>query len=629
MKKAFLTILAFALFGAVMAQSGNHWTPISGTQYNMTVTGIIIIDGETQANGQLEIGAFCGEECRGSRRATLFPPTGEYVVPIAVVSNETNGEVITFRIYDHGSQQELDLISETTLDFVVDMNVGTMSAWFQFVFTTPAEPDYHFITAGNWSETSNWSSGILPGTEDEVFIDAACQLDQNAMVSELTVSNGQSLTLQSGKTLAVTGVLTNAVEAGLVIKNGAQLINTTPNVKATMEKDIVAYSNQNVADGWYTIASPMNEMPIAGSDFLTEYYDLYRFNEMNTNQNEWENYNTGHEDFTTFENGRGYLYANSNTFTPAFTGMLNTTTVTRQLTYTERPDDLSGFNLIGNPFPHVIYKGAGGAIDNPRLASGYYTLTNEGAWQVHTYEDAIQPGQGILVKAVNSTELPITKSNAMASSEYNDAKARVARMDLKVTGNSGQDRAFVYFGQGVGLNKMDNFDELAMSLWIRDNGKDYAIAHVDNNHETLNLFFRNKRSGNFTLSITATDTNFSYLQLTDRITGVTVDLLQQPNYSFHATGHEYEARFEISFKIATGVEEYQQQNFCFVKGKMLYLFTEIQGGQLTINDVLGRTVTTMTMSENACSIADLSSGVYVVRLSNGAKTFVQKIVINQ
>lgn len=628
MKKVFLTILALVLFGAVMSQTGNHWTPISGTQYNMTVNGIIIIDGVAQTNGQLEIGAFCGEECRGSRLATLFPPTGEYVVPIAIVSNETEGETITFRVYDHGLQQELDLISETTLAFVVDTNVGTMNAWFQFVFTTPAEPDFHFVTAGNWSDASNWSSGLLPGAENDVFIDAACQLDQNATVSELTVSDGQSLTLQSGKALTVTGALTNAVEGGLVIKDGAQLVNTTPNVMATMEKGIIAYGDQNVADGWYTIASPMDEMPIAGSDFLTEYYDLYRFNEMNTNQNEWENYNTGHEDFTTFENGRGYLYANSNTFTPAFTGTLNVATVTRLLTYTERPDDLSGFNLIGNPFPHVIYKGAGGAIDDPRLASGYYTLTNEGAWQVHTYEDAIQPGQGILVKTTGPTELSITKSNATASSEYNDAKARVARMNLRVNGNNDQDCAFVYFGQGNGLNKMDNFDEQAISLWIRDNGKDYAIAHVDNNCESLDLFFHNKRSGNFTLSITATDTNFSYLQLTDRITGTTVDLLQQPNYSFHATGQEYDARFEITFKVATGVEEYQQQNFCYVNGKMLYLFTEIQGGQMTINDVLGRTVKTMAMSENACSIADLSSGVYVVRLSNGAKTFVQKIVIN-
>ena len=371
----------------------------------------------------------------------------------------------------------------------------------------------------------------------------------------------------------------------------------------------------------------MNEMPIAGSDFLTERYDLYRFNERNTNLNEWENYKTGHDDFTTFENGRGYLYANSNTFSPAFTGTLNTTTVTRPLTYTERPDELSGFNLIGNPFPHVIYKGAGGAIDSPRLASGYYTLTNEGVWHVHTYEDAIQPGQGLLVKTIASTDLSITKSNAVATSEY-DAKARVGRMNISVTGNSGQDRAFVYFGQGIGLNKMDNFNEQAPSLWIRDNGNDYAIAHIDNNYESLNLYFHNKQSGNFTLSVTATDTNFSYVQLTDRITGATVDLLQQPNYSFHATGQEYEARFEITFKVATGVEEYQQQNFCFVKGNTLYLLTEIQGGQLTINDVLGRTVKSMTVSGNACSVADLSSGVYVVRLNNGTKTFVQKIVIN-
>ena len=138
MKKGVLILFCLAMMGLATAQQqGNHWTPIGGTQFNMTVKGVIVIDGVQQSNNMLEIGAFCGNECRGSRRATLFPPTGEYVVPIAVVSNAYDGEVITFRIYDHAQQQELDLVSESTLDFVYNTNAGEMGNWFQFVFTKP------------------------------------------------------------------------------------------------------------------------------------------------------------------------------------------------------------------------------------------------------------------------------------------------------------------------------------------------------------------------------------------------------------------------------------------------------------------------------------------------------------
>ena len=408
-----------------------------------------------------------------------------------------------------------------------------------------SQVDYHFMTAGNWSQASNWSSGALPGVNDEVFIDANCTLNRDAEVASLTVTAGKTLTLQAGNTLTVTGTLANTATTGLVIEDGAQLVNASGNVAATMEKSISAH--EGASTGWYTIASPMSSMSIAGSGFVTPEYDLYRFNETNLTSEEWENHKAGFTDFTTFEKGRGYLYANNNDFTPTFTGILNASFVTYSLTHTERPNDpLSGFNLIGNPFPHDIYKGTGGAIDNVNLASGYYTLTNEGTWQVHTFEDAIHPGQGVLVKASAPTILTIAKSNEEAFSESGDAKKGMGRLCISVVGH---DRAYVYFGQGVGLDKKNDFNIQTPSLWIRENGKDYAIAHTDGVDESLELCFGNKQVGDFALTIEASNTKFKCLQLIDHVTGATVDLLQQPTYSFHATGQEPEARFGLMFKL--------------------------------------------------------------------------------
>ena len=406
---------------------------------------------------------------------------------------------------------------------------------------------YHFTNAGTWGNANNWCGGVLPGVNDSVSIDANCSLNKTVTVAALTVTAGNTLTLKKNKTLTVTNTLTNTSTAGLVIKDGAQLINATENVAATMEKKITAYSNNN-PDGWYTIASPMNDMDVAGSDFVTYNYDLYRYNEASLSHQEWENYKADLADFTTFENGRGYLYANGNTISPTFTGTLNASSVTLSLTFTERPDDsFSGFNLIGNPFPHEIYKGAGGAIDDANLASGYYTLTNEGIWEAHTFDDAILPGQGILVKATTSTVLTIYKSNEEAYAETGEAKTEARPLRIGVEGDNGKDRVYVYFGQGVGLDKVEDFSQSAPSLALHTENGDYAIAHVGEGCKSLELLFDSHLPGEFTLSVNVKDITFSYLHLIDSVTGSDIDMLQQPSYVFKTTGQEPADRFRLVF----------------------------------------------------------------------------------
>lgn len=625
--KKLIVLLAACLASSI--SFANHWVSENPGNYSlvMAVTGIIQIDGVEQYSSQLEVGAFCGDECRGSQMAAEFFLTNRYLVMLSI--DGEIGNELTFKLYDHGLGQELNLTSPAVVTFNMD-GYGNPIEPYVLNFTSPEQPAFRFITAGPWSNPSNWQGGTLPGSNDEVFIDAACQFDVDATVSALTVTDGQSLTLQSGTTLTVTGELTNTVATGLVIKDGAQLVNASANVSATVEKDIVAYGTSN-PDGWYTIASPMKGMEIEGSDFLTERYDFYRFNEQNMAQNEWENYKAGHADFTTFENGRGYLYANSNTFSPAFTGTLNATDVTYPLTCTERPDALGGFNLIGNPFPHQIYKGAGGAIDNANLASGYYTLTNEGAWHVHTFDEAIQSGQGILVKTTMAANLNIVKTTVSPIAESGGAKASMPRLDFAVSGAGGEDRCFAYFGPGIGLDKMANLSESAAALWIYDGGRNYAIAHIGSESESLDLMFRNRQSGNFTLSVSGGEHGFSYLHLIDRVTGADIDLSQQSSYSFQAIGNESENRFKLVFRYNTVVEENDDipssSNFCFVIDKMLYFSRETRHAHMVLTDILGREMLSVVVRSDAVSVADLPTGIYVARLADRNEVLTQKITI--
>lgn len=111
-----------------------HWEPIGGTQYSMTVLGVILIDGVEQNNPMLEVGAFCGDECRGSNVAYLDSLTMRYVVPLNIVSNVESGETISFRLYDHRAEEELDVLGLNPLVFEAETIVGLDGEFYHFEF---------------------------------------------------------------------------------------------------------------------------------------------------------------------------------------------------------------------------------------------------------------------------------------------------------------------------------------------------------------------------------------------------------------------------------------------------------------------------------------------------------------
>ena len=187
----------------------------------------------------------------------------------------------------------------------------------------------------------------------------------NVEVSALTVSDGQSLTLQSGKTLNVTDNLTNSVAAGLVIEDGAQLIHNVANVQATVRKHITPFIGSD--DSWHLIALPLtgSSNVASVSNLLEGEYDLYSYDEATTY---WKNRKTTGSGFTVLQATKGYLYANGEEVTLGFSGTLEngSAIITVPLSFTDGAH-LSGFNLIGNPFPCNAY------IDRE-----YFVLTSDG-----------------------------------------------------------------------------------------------------------------------------------------------------------------------------------------------------------------------------------------------------------
>lgn len=618
MKKTLLTLGIMLMSMMSFGQSQLHWQcDISQFADYMSVTAVVEVDGAEQQTTTLEIGAFCGDVCRGSKCATYFQPTQRYIYQIPVYGS--GGDMITFRLYDHVTEQELNVESSVELIWQKD-GYGRLAAPYVIGFVTVTITN---TTAGDWNDPTIWG-GTVPGDGVTVELGANCTIgDEGAVtitVANLSIPEGVALTIEEGSTLIVTGDLVNASIDGLVIEDGAQVVNSSPNVKATAHKNIQAWTAKD-SNGWHLIASPVNEMEVAGSEFLTETYDLYRYNEAT---HFWENYRSHYNtDFFTFENGRGYLYANSNPdFSPAFRGDLNYETVSCPVSFAS-PDALKGFNLIGNPFPHKIYKGSGGAIDDSRLASGYYTLSYNGEWVAHTFEDEIMPGQGVLVKTTATCDVEIGKLTSAPTAET-AAKDDVKRLKVNLSGNDRSDCAYAYFSQGIGLTKMENYSSSAAQIAIREAGEDFAIAHVGNDCEEMDVVFKNTKNGYYTVMFEGTE-SFEYLHLVDNIAGSETDMLQEQSYTFYAFGNEDENRFKVVLRDYTSIDEdTKNSEFAYIAGGNIIVRGE---GTLQVIDMTGRIVITCAISGVETVAKPTENGVYVLRFMNGNNVKTQKIVV--
>lgn len=367
--------------------SNTHWVPNeSGYEDNMTLTGVIQINGVEQQSTTLEVGAFCGEECRGTSLATYFFPTQRYVVQLLIFGE--SGDQITFKLYDHAVGQELNLTSPEAIAFVAN-GYGSLGDPYVLNFTGQVPTSFHFTIPGNWSQPSNWQGGTLPGANDAAFIDAPCTLDVDAEVANLTITAGQSLTLQAGKILTVTNVLTNESPTALTIESGAQLIHSNAGVQATVKKTISGYGTGS--DDWYLVACPLVEdvTPNIGNGFLSSDYDLYKYSPIDLDGLEWRNFKL--EDFTLL-GGNGYLYANGTGTELNIEGALvpSNSNVMKTVSYEVGNNSPgNGWTLLGNPFACNCY-----LVDVNGNPLTIYKMDADGTGLVEVLSGPIAPMEG-------------------------------------------------------------------------------------------------------------------------------------------------------------------------------------------------------------------------------------------
>ncbi|MDR1561536.1 MAG: T9SS type A sorting domain-containing protein, partial [Dysgonamonadaceae bacterium] len=89
------------MYGSPAATPDRQWTAATHKYpNNMTVTSVVVLD-DVELSGNIEIGAFCGDECRGATLLRNIPTiAGRSTMGFLVIYGNSNEE-ISLRIYDH------------------------------------------------------------------------------------------------------------------------------------------------------------------------------------------------------------------------------------------------------------------------------------------------------------------------------------------------------------------------------------------------------------------------------------------------------------------------------------------------------------------------------------------------
>ena len=425
-------------------------------------------------------------------------------------------------------------------------------------------------------------------------------------------TNTDPITVQNNEVLTLTGTVIATDPAKLVIEDGGQLIHSG-NVNGTMKKNVTAASSWSskdaVIDGWYTIASPVAGLSVSCA--TTGSYDFFKYNEANA---KWLNQKVGANNITAFEQGVGYLYANSATTVIDYLGTLvgTNTEITKAMSYACDNTNLKGFNLMGNPFSRNLV--AGDMILNDTTVTTYYTIEGGSEFVARKIStNPIKPGQGFILQASGEGQNLVFNPSSKDRSNDDNGYISITAGNSEFT-----DNAFVQIANGNTLRKMILSNESSV-VYVMNNGKDYAAARIDALDGSMPVCFKANQIGTYTITIEPKDLKADYLHLIDNFTGEDIDLLIEPSYSFMASNKDNAQRFTLKFNENGNANNNCNTTFAYQNGSDIIVNGE---GELQVFDVMGRLV--MNQHVNGVQTVNVkANGVYIFKLNEN----VQKIVV--
>ncbi|MBC8214712.1 MAG: trypsin-like peptidase domain-containing protein [Candidatus Marinimicrobia bacterium] len=118
-------------------------------EFNLTLAGLLSIEGEESIDENDLLGAFVGTECRGIANPSYFPVTGRYTVNMMIYSNQSSGETVAFKIYDYSDDLVYENINQS-ITFVANDIIGNDIDPLEFSTTSSVQISLSFAAGWNW-----------------------------------------------------------------------------------------------------------------------------------------------------------------------------------------------------------------------------------------------------------------------------------------------------------------------------------------------------------------------------------------------------------------------------------------------------------------------------------------------
>lgn len=353
---------------------------------------------------------------------------------------------------------------------------------------------------------------------------------------------------------------------------------------------------------------------------------------------------------TSFEPGKGYMMAISQDSYMNSTGLLNNDDVPVTITNKESQhldtEYNKGWNLVGNPYQAYLDLEALFADDDNKNEAQfayvydadenmYVPFVENASNNPHIVKQFVHQHQAFFVHSEKeSTRLTFKPGMAKVAEDApyfrGSDKVNYPLVNLFAENTKGnRDLAVIEFNRPElgGATKVNGVRNANFQVAASLEGHRYGLVFTPEGTEKVPVHFTTEENGTFTLTWETLHGDFTSLLLVDNMTGTITDMLRADSYTFDATTDDYASRFYITYTV-TGVDEYNEGDgtFAFFDGSEWVVNGK---GQLDVVDVQGRTLYSerLVNDKNRVSLNGVSAGVYLLRVSDGTNTMVQKIVV--
>ncbi len=359
--------------------SDSPWLPNDDFELGMTLTAIVQINGVEQRSEDLELGVFCGDECRGTQMPTYIEALDRYVYFTQVYGSPS--DVFTFKLYDHGQGREPKVFSTETLAFDAD-GYGSLASpqvlnfmGLIYQITVEANPAEGGVVAGsgiyelddpvtlsatpnegytfvNWTESGEEVSTdpiySFAASDTATFV-ANFSLNSYQVSAQVNPTEGGTVTGAGTYDHGATATLTAMAAEGYSFVNwteNGEEVSTDPTYSFTVTGDRVLTANFalpqdesveiELSPGWNWISYlPATEMTVeaAFANLSPNDGDMVKsqsaFSTYNASTGQWSG------GLNTFSPGRGLIYLRNGEMTsfsyPSSRQDLNTTHGNREV----------------------------------------------------------------------------------------------------------------------------------------------------------------------------------------------------------------------------------------------------------------------------------------------------------